>query len=749
MKRRISKPSSFNLSEKDSTPLNNMQSEIVQQTLGDENFNLMYGAIIENMSEGVIMIRANDGVIIFSNAAFEQMLGYKSGELLGRHVSVVNAPSDKTLEEIASLIISEVKKNDLWRVEIQNIKKDGTLCWGLANVASFLHPQFGEVLISTQHDISERKKTEEELKNKSRKLELAMQTANMAWWEMDISTGLVLFDIRKTEMLGFNAKDFKHYKDFTALVHPEDYDQVMKAMTDHLKGEKDKYETEYRIKTSSGEYVWFYDIGAIVDRDSNGNALSVAGLVKDINDSKITEKALEESEFNYKNFVQHSPNIIYKFSNKRGGLFWSERVLDILGFSPDDIQNNPFLWSNSIHPDDKADVQKAIDQNERGQKYNIDYRIQAKDGRWIWLNDCFTHKSLVGDEIIFEGTATDITNRKKMEDSLRILSRAVDQSPVSIVITDINGTIEYVNPKFSQLTGYSLIEAYKKNPRILKTGYTNKEEYEIMWKTIRSGNEWEGEFCNKKKNGELYWESAVISPIINDEGEITHFVAVKEDITKQKETERRIQASIIEAEERERLHFSQELHDGIGPLLSATKMYVQWLGMPNAKIETSEIIKDIEKFLDESARTIHDLSFKLSPHILQNFGLIDAIKSYTHKVNESSSIAIKLNSGDIPRFDLNSETIAYRVLCECINNTIKHAKATKINIDFQCKNDLLTVKCNDNGIGFESDIKNSEIKGIGHLNMQNRVKSVNGKLTIVSAPGKGTTVKFQIKMFNN
>jgi PAS domain S-box-containing protein len=134
-----------------------------------------------------------------------------------------------------------------------------------------------------------------------------------------------------------------------------------------------------------------------------------------------------------------------------------------------------------------------------------------------------------------------ITERQRAENELRKLSRVVEQSPASIVITDTSGAIEYVNPKFVQLTGYSLEEAIGKNPRILKSGEKASEEYKQLWDLITTGSEWRGEFHNKKKNGELYWESAVISPISDARGVITHFLAVKEDITEQKQTEQALQ----------------------------------------------------------------------------------------------------------------------------------------------------------------------------------------------------------------
>ena len=127
--------------------------------------------------------------------------------------------------------------------------------------------------------------------------------------------------------------------------------------------------------------------------------------------------------------------------------------------------------------------------------------------------------------------------KNKAEESLKVLSRAVEQNPATIVITDVKGEIEYVNPKFTQLTGYSLDEALGQNPRILKSGKTSPEEYKHLWETITSGKEWHGEFQNRKKNGDIYLESASISPITDEKGNITHFLAVKEDITERKQAE--------------------------------------------------------------------------------------------------------------------------------------------------------------------------------------------------------------------
>ncbi len=144
----------------------------------------------------------------------------------------------------------------------------------------------------------------------------------------------------------------------------------------------------------------------------------------------------------------------------------------------------------------------------------------------------------------------EINERKRVEEQLVMLSRAVEQSPASIVITDVNGTIEYVNEKFVRLTGYSREESFGQNPRILKSGEQPREEYSQLWTTLLAGGEWRGEFHNKKKNGELYWEYASISAVRNKEGKIQHFLAIKEDITARKNAEAEIRRLNEELEER-------------------------------------------------------------------------------------------------------------------------------------------------------------------------------------------------------
>ncbi len=175
------------------------------------------------------------------------------------------------------------------------------------------------------------------------------------------------------------------------------------------------------------------------------------------------------------------------------------------------------------------------------------WRHRAKDGREI-LADITAHRMEYEGRPCMFIAAVDVTERKKSEERVLTLSRAVEQSPSSIVITDTAGTIQFVNPQFCRVTGYGREEVLGRNPRMLKSGAHPPEFYAGLWRTISAGREWRGEMQNRRKDGTLYWESATISPVHDGEGRVTHFVAVKEDITGTKVLEEQLrQAQKMEA----------------------------------------------------------------------------------------------------------------------------------------------------------------------------------------------------------
>lgn len=210
-----------------------------------------------------------------------------------------------------------------------------------------------------------------------------------------------------------------------------------------------------------------------------------------------------------------------------------------------------------------------------------------------------------------------------------------------------------------------------------------------------------------------------------------------------KHNESRVLSAILRTEEKERQHFSKELHDGLGPLLSSVKMAVSTSRYrPDKK---KDALESAEKLIDESIQTLKDISNNLSPHILDNFGLLKALRSFINKLETLKTPKIKLNSNiDNERYPFNVEVVIYRVICELITNTLKHAQAKNIYIDLLKENNTITVNFMDDGIGFDVEKMGSEISGMGYSNLQSRIRSLNGTIDIYSNPGEGIRVNIKI-----
>jgi len=217
-------------------------------------------------------------------------------------------------------------------------------------------------------------------------------------------------------------------------------------------------------------------------------------------------------------------------------------------------------------------------------------------------------------------------------------------------------------------------------------------------------------------------------------------------------TEKMFLNTIIQTEEKERKRFAKDLHDGLGPLLSSVKMSVSSLAQMNHDDATREIVENTELVINEAIKSLKEISDNLSPHILNNFGLIRALNNFTNKINITKTIRINLNS-DLKdeRFDSNVEVVLYRVVCELINNTIKHARAKKIDLSLNKENDELLIEYKDDGKGFDVSkvIEQSANMGMGFSNIYSRINSIKGEINIESGQKKGTLVTIKVKMNDN
>lgn len=207
--------------------------------------------------------------------------------------------------------------------------------------------------------------------------------------------------------------------------------------------------------------------------------------------------------------------------------------------------------------------------------------------------------------------------------------------------------------------------------------------------------------------------------------------------------------AIIQTEEKERKRFAKDLHDGLGPLLSTVKMSISSLAQLEHDQASREIVSNTEMVINEAMKSLKEISDNLSPHVLNNFGLLRALRNFTNKINATKAIRIHLSSNITnERFSNNIEVVLYRVVCELINNTIKHAKAKNIRINLQHIEQELVITYKDDGIGFNKKQleKQPSTGGMGLSNIYSRINSLKGELHIESKPHQGTRVNIKVKI---
>ena len=281
----------------------------------------------------------------------------------------------------------------------------------------------------------------------------------------------------------------------------------------------------------------------------HGQIIGVQGMFWDVTERERAAEALRASEhrLNQAERLAHlgswTSELISAGDPSRQRLVWSDETYRIFGHEPGSIQVTHERFLEQVHPPDRAPLRAAVEEALRTRcPYRIEHRVVRPDGseRLVLEQAEVVCDPTTGEPTRLMGTVQDITEQRKAEEHLRNLARAVEQCPVSILITDREGKIEFVNPKFTRVTGYTAEEVLGRNPSLLKSGDMPAESYRRLWDTVLAGDEWRGEFHNRRKDGTLFWEIASISPVRGPDGSITHLIAVKEDVTEKRLTEAKL-----------------------------------------------------------------------------------------------------------------------------------------------------------------------------------------------------------------
>jgi len=522
-----------------------------------------FGELYDFANSGSVTLN-NNGKIIEVNSDAAKIIGSETKNLLDRDFAdFITRENKPVFTQFLEKIFSS-KTNNL--SEITLISPGNIPVFLLLSGIITENPN---QCVVSMTDISLLKQSQEQFRNNNSRLELAMQASNMAWWEMDMTNGNVVFEKRKAEMLGYSPDNFKHYNDFTALVHPDDFEDTMNAMRAHIEGRKEKYETEYRILTKSEGYKWFYDTGSIVKRDENGTPLYITGLVIDISDRKESEERLRSSEIRYRRLFESAKDGILILDAETGMIIdVNPFLLQLLGFSEEQLLQKA-VWEIGFFKDIAANHEKFLELQQKKYVRYENLPLETIDGRKIHIE--FVSNVYVEDQIkVIQCNIRDICERvladaqkelvfnelgdsrqqllslvednklaeTEVRNSEKLLHTLFQTIPDLIWLQDTEGVYLSCNEMFGRFFGAKEAEIKGKTDydfvdKELADFFRENDRIAMSAGMPTSNEEW---VTFADRGNQVYLDN-IKTPMIDANGNLIGVLGIGHDITKRKKTE--------------------------------------------------------------------------------------------------------------------------------------------------------------------------------------------------------------------
>lgn len=725
-----------------------------------------------------IMATDNKGIIIYWNHAAEKLYGWKSEEVIGKNV--LDIIPQQSVKKETEVIFENLTKGITWRGEFILQRKDDSTFYGLVTYSPLFNGEADiTAIVVISEDISERKKTEEALKESEVHFRNLSDSGQVLIWA---SSKTRKPDYFNKVWLEFTGRELEQQikGGWSEVVHPDDLQNCIKIFTDSF-DQKKNFNMDYRLQRFDGVYRWIQDNGTPRYNFKN-EFIGYIHHCLDITDRKNTETELENAFDQLNNLYKNLPEAVFSVDSVNHKMIKvSPAHKTIFGYSPENFYNNYKLWFDIILPEDKHIAEKGIKLLRKGELVQHQYRCLRPNGTIVWveakLNPTLDKD---GNLIRIDGISSDITERKNAEQKIRLLSNSIEQSPISIIITDPQGNIDYVNSAFMKTTGFTFEEIRGKYANILKSDFHPNKYCKDLWDTITSGKIWEGEIQNQKKSGELIWEYAIISPVTNENGEITNFVAVEENITEKKKMIEELIDSKEKAEESNRLksiflsNMSHELRTPMVGILGFTELLEQEI-IDSEHLEMLKSITISSQRLLDTLNSILDLArieankYEIS---FSEFSINEFIKEEV-RIFEGKAITKNLFLSYHPCIEdiiiKSDKNILHSIISNLINNAIKftyHGGVTiRCNVIRKEEKDFINLKVADSGIGIPEESKklifeefrqasegfsrNFEGTGLG-LSITNKlVHFLNGEITVQSTGGMGSTFSVMIPVIIN
>jgi hypothetical protein len=730
-----------------------------------------FRGLIEKAPDGIVLINA-EGRFSFISPSAKKMFGFGSDEPVDFHPEDLTHPDDlpMVMEELNKALAD---KSFIPTIQYRFRSKAGNWRWIESTFTNLFDNPDIEAMVINFRDVTDRRKYEEMIHHERIMLRTLIDNLPDPIYILDNEGRKIVANKADVDNIGYKTEAEVFGKNDLDLFPGEIGKRGHADNMSVIKSGNPIISREENFIDKQGVQRWLLT-SKFPLYDAHGQISGLVGMGYDITERKLVQEEIIKSKEIYKAFFDDDLTGDFISSVDGKLIDCNPAYIRMLGFSSREQALQVDLTSLfPVHPGRRYLIELV---SEQGRLTEYELELIRVDGKPLYaIANIIGSFDDNGKLESIKGYIIDNTKRKLAEMELIKLSRAVDQNPASIIITDVNGNIEYVNPKFSQLTGYSYDEVIGKNPRILKSGFTPEEDYTHLWQSILSGKEWQGEFQNRKKNGEIYYESVLVSPINDEKGNIMSFLAVKEDITGKKALMEDLIAAKEKAEESDRLkssflaNMSHEIRTPMNGILG----FMGLLQEPNltgderdeyikiVKISGSRLLSTINDIIDISK--IESGQSKISISETDVNKIMQQLFRFFRPEAEEKGLGFQINEL-LPENSSKVQTDGYKlesVLVNLIKNAIKFTRSGSIGFGCHIDGNMIRFSVSDTGVGIPPHRKGSiferfvqaetslsrpfEGSGLGLSISKAYAEMMGGEIKVKSELGKGSEFTFTIR----
>jgi PAS domain S-box-containing protein len=706
-----------------------------------EEVRLRYDSIVESSNDAIIA-RNLEGVISAWNAGAQRMFGYTEAEAIGQPITIIVPPAWRDEEKD---ILRRVRAGErIEHYETRRVSKDGKKI-DVSITMSPVRDVEGRIIGDSKivRDITERKRAEAVLRESEERFRLAAQAGKMFAYEWDVATDLVVRSGESVQILGIGESTPITAQELMALVHPADRERVTAAIAE-LSPERSYLQISYRRVRPDGTVIWVERSGR-AHFNEQGRMVRMVGMTADISERKLAERELALANERLRLAMESGKSVGWDRDVKSGRDSLFGDLQSVFGIPAEVYDGRVDDFHRYLHPEDRRRVVEAIDYAMQAHKpYAAEFRLRWPDGtvRWLAAKGKFYYSRDDEPERML-GMAIDITDRKLAEEALRESEEryrlAIQAGRMYAFDWDVVTDVIIRSEESTHIFGLTA-EPIKLTKRELlarvhpedRATFTNS----IVECTPESPNT-QISYRLLRPDGSVLWLERTGHAFFDEQGKMVRMIGMVADVTERKQAEEalsRVGSRLIEAHEEERTRIARELHDDIGQRL----VLLAWhLGSSSG---------NLRKQVEDLANDVQALSHQLHSPKLDYLGLAAAAAGFCKELSDRQRVEIEFHSENIPK-ELPKEIslCLFRVLQEALQNAIKHSGSRQFQVSLKDGTNEIELTVRDSGIGFETD---EAIKGpgLGLTSMQERLKLVNGQLSIDSKPQRGTTIQARVPL---